>query len=240
MKRILALAVVLGALPALAQYDDYPAASFEFKPNRVSVSPARLIGGMDPSQRDQGPKVDMVWTPGLDFQELRYERVLGVQGTYGVGPIFNLYLGTDSVQATGWAAGVFGRVYAGVASGSFLQMALQYYGQSGTKIRDGGNYVRLDVPDSLVHDPVSVTVSGPQVSPSIGYQKILGRHWILEGLAGITLGWYHVKVDAPGDSVVTRVWDTFAGVTTAEELIYRTGTNWGGFFHAQISLGYAW
>ena len=96
MKR-LALVLPFLASAAFAQYDDYPVGEYTYRHHRVVVSPLKVFGGMDATKRDEGPKVDLVWVPGIDIQEIRYEFVDGPQGTFGWGPYANAYLGLDSL-----------------------------------------------------------------------------------------------------------------------------------------------
>lgn len=221
------------ATSTFAQYDDYPVGEYEYPHHRVVVSPIKVFGGMDAAKRDEGPKVDLVWVPGIDIQELRYEYVGGPQGTYGYGPILNLYLGLDSTKATSVAAGMYGRIYSGVGSGSYVQMGLQYYLQTSTYLFDGAQREIL-VGEALAPQTLAKTeakVQGPQLSPVLGVQKIFDRRWILEGQMGFTVGWYTVEYPgAPAKFEIAR------GETTE---VYEAGSDWGGFYFVQIGLGVA-
>lgn len=247
MKSLSVLCLAI-ATSTFAQYDDYPVGDYEYPHHRVVVSPIKVFGGMDAAKRDEGPKVDLVWVPGIDIQELRYEFVDGPQGTYGWGPIANLYLGLDSTKATSFAAGVFGRIYSGVGSGSYVQMGLQYYLQTGTYLFDGSpRPVQVAVKNGetvtetvMVLPKTEVKVQGPQLSPVLGVQKIFDRRWILEGQMGFTVGWYTVeypgapetfKVDREGGAVPFRE----GGSTDT----FQAGSDWGGFYFVQIGLGVA-
>lgn len=229
------LLVLALAAASLAQYDDYPVGEYEYPHHRITYSPLTLIGGMDAGKRDEGPKVDLIWVPGITIQELRYEYVGGAQGTFGWGPVLNLHLGLDSVKATGIAAGMFGRVYAGLGSGSYVQMGLQYYYQIGTKLFDGGSRTMLDAQgDSIGIARGNVTVHGPQLSPVLGYQRIFNRHWVAEAQMGFTVGWYSVDYeDLPGKFSISR------GSDETDIDTYESTSDWGGYFFVQAALGYA-
>lgn len=219
------------ATTTFAQYDDYPVGDYEYPHHRVVVSPIKVFGGMDAAKRDEGPKVDLVWVPGIDIQEIRYEFVDGAQGTYGWGPIANLYLGLDSTKATSFAAGLYGRIYSGVGSGSYVQMGLQYYLQTGSYLFDGSPRKVLVGETEITLPKTEAKVQGPQLSPVLGIQKIYDRRWILEGQMGFTVGWYTVEYPgAPAKFEVDR------GETTE---VFAAGSDWGGFYFVQIGLGVA-
>lgn len=225
------LATCVGS--ALAQYDDYPVGQYEFSHHRIVVSPVKLMGGMDDSKRDEGPKVDLKWTPNIDIQEMRYEYILGVDGTFGVGPIGTVYLGLDSVKVNSFAIGVFGRYYLGLASGPYAQFNLQYYKQGATKVHGGvGKGVRtVGGTDSVNLSDIKVEVGGPQVSPVLGYSALFGNHLVVEAQMGFTFGRY--SIDMPSGKVYTKGgWDL--------PKAYRPGQDWGGFYFVQASLGVAW
>ena len=231
MMRRLVPILLVAATSALAQYNDYPTGEYEFAHNRFVISPLKMVGGMDPAKRDEGPRVNLAWTPNIDMLEARYEYVIGVDGNLGVGPLATLYLGLDSVQATGWAAGVYGRYYMELARGGYVQFSAQWFDQTGAKVRDG------KAPNStgtaiLPESPL--TVSGPQVSPVLGYCYLVGDHLVLEAQMGFTLGDYTTTVEnGPVETLVTTP-------SMSEVRTYKTSTNWGGFYFAQISLGVAW
>jgi len=244
LMRRFVLLLVLAASTTFAQYDDYPVGEYEYPHHRVTISPIKVFGGMDATKRDEGPKVDLVWVPGIDIQELRYEYVGGPQGTFGYGPIVNAYLGLDSVKATSVAAGAFGRIYSGLGSGSYVQMSLQYFVQTGAYLFDGNPhqiFVAKPVKTALGQDSTvqesqilpktEVKVQGPQFSPVLGIQKIFDRKWILEGQMGFTVGWY--TVEYPG---APSTFDIHQGETTET---YDATSDWGGFYFVQIGLGYA-
>jgi len=225
MQRRLAPILLVAAASVMAQYNDYPTGEYEYAANRIVVSPVRVFGGMDPTKRDQGPRTNLAWTPNIDMIELRYERIVGADGTFGFGPLATYYPALDSVKATSWAAGVFGRYYMDLAHGGYVQFSAQWYDETGAKVRNG------NAPDTLgkllpVHD---VTVSGPQVSPVVGYCYLVGEHLVLEGQMGFTLGDYTTTV--ANGPVVTQG-DPHA--------VYKSGTSWGGFYFAQVSVGVAW
>ncbi len=234
MTRRIAMILVSCVGSALAQYDDYPVGQYEFSHNRFVVSPVKLMGGMDGSKRDEGPKVDLKWTPNIDIQEMRYEYILGVDGTFGVGPIGTLYLGLDSVKVNSFAIGVFGRYYLGLASGPYAQFNLQYYKQGATKVHGGvGQGFRNpnDTTNKVNLSNYRVEVGGPQLSPVLGYSAIFGNHLVLETQMGFTFGRY--SIDMPDGIVYTQGgW----GLPKA----YRAGQDWGGFYFVQASLGVAW
>ncbi len=229
---ILVLAV---AAVTFAQYDDYPVGEYEYPHHRITVSPVTLIGGMDPAKRDEGPKVDLIWVPGITIQEMRYEYVSGPQGTFGWGPIGNMYLGLDSVKATSMAFGVFGRIYSGLGAESYVQMSAQYYLQTGTKLFDGGVRTIVDADgDSVGVAKGEVKVQGPQISPVLGYQKIFNRRWILEGQMGFTVGWYNIEYSGmPKKFTIARSQDEDDTET------YESVSDWGGFYFVQVGVGYA-
>lgn len=220
---------------SLAQYDDYPVGEYEYPHHRISYSPATLIGGMDPAKRDEGPKVDLIWVPGITIQELRYEFVDGPQGTFGWGPIADVYLGLDSVKANGGAFGMFGRVYSGLGSGSYVQMGLQYYYQTGTKLFDGGSRPMYDDTGKVIGTARGdVEVQGPQLSPVLGYQKIFNRHWILEAQMGFTVGWYTIEYSGLPSKFTIARGDDLNDLET-----YESTSDWGGFYFVQLAAGYA-
>ena len=223
------LLVLALAAASLAQYDDYPVGEYEYPHHRITVSPVTVIGGMDAAKRDEGPKVDLIFVPGITIQELRYEYVDGAQGTFGWGPVANVYLGLDSVKATSFAAGLFGRMYMGIGTGSYIQMNVQYYYQTGTKLFDGTPR-EVTVDGVPVFASGDVEIQGPQLSPILGYQKMFNRRWILEGQMGFTVGWYDVKYDGL---------DKFTMKVGESEDTYKSGADWGGFYFVQIGLGVA-
>lgn len=229
MKRLPFLLLALAAA-SFAQYDDYPVGEYEYPHHRITVSPLTIIGGMDAAKRDEGPKVDLIFVPGITIQELRYEYVDGAQGTFGWGPIANVYLGLDSVKATSYALGLFGRMYLGIGTGSYVQMALQYYYQTGTKLFDGGTR-EIYVGDVASLGKGDVKVQGPQFSPALGYQKLFSHRWIVEGQMGFTVGWYDVEYDGVPKEFSVKLGDS--------EDNYASGSDWGGFYFVQIGLGYA-
>jgi hypothetical protein len=231
MMRRLAPILLAAAASALAQYNDYPTGEYDFAHNRLVISPLKMVGGMDPTKRDEGPRVNLAWTPNIDILEARYEYVIGVDGNIGVGPLATLYLGLDSVKATGWAAGVYGRYYMELGRGGYVQFSAQWFDQSGAKVRDGK---ATDTNGVLLAQQHPVTVSGPQISPVLGYCYLIGEHLILEGQMGFTLGNYTTTVD--NGPVTTKVGTS----ANSETKIYQTGNNWGGYYFAQISLGVAW
>ncbi len=235
MKR-LALVLPFLASATFAQYDDYPVGEYTYRHHRVVVSPLKVFGGMDATKRDEGPKVDLVWVPGIDIQEIRYEFVDGPQGTFGWGPYANAYLGLDSVKANSFAVGMYGRIYSGLGSGSYVQMGAQYYYQMGTKLFDGQPrtifVVGSNGSDSLLLGSTEISVQGPQISPVLGIQKIYGRRWILEGQMGFTVGWYTTSWDAPApQKFEIRRGESFER--------YQTTSDWGGFYFVQIGAGVA-
>ncbi|MCB9495411.1 MAG: hypothetical protein H6686_00800 [Fibrobacteria bacterium] len=233
MKSLSILLLTMTSL-SFAQYDDYPVGEYEYPHHRIVISPLKVFGGMDATKRDEGPKVDLIWVPGVDLQEIRYEYVGGPQGTYAFGPLFSLYLGMDSVKATSFAGGMYGRIYSGLGSGSYIQMSAQYYLQTGTKLFDGQPrdiyVVRNGKRDTVKLAPTEVKVSGPQMSPVLGIQKIYDRRWLIEGQMGFTVGWYTVDWDAPSTFEIDR---------TGSVERYQTTDDWGGFYFVQIGLGYA-
>jgi hypothetical protein len=184
------------------------------------------MGGMDGSKRDEGPKVDLKWTPNIDIQELRYEYVIGDDGTFGVGPMGTFYLGLDSIKVSSWAAGVYGRYYLGLGTGPYAQFNLQWYQQTQTKLHDG------NAVDTLGNKLPSTTVdvSGPQISPVLGYNAIFSDHFILETQMGFSIGYYNVSMP---NSVLT------VGGSGLPKL-YKSGSQWGGFYFVQLALGVAW
>jgi len=226
IRRLAAILLSIGGA-ALAQYDDYPVGQYEFCPNRVVISPIKLMGGMDATKRDQGPKVDLKWTPNIDIQEARYEYISGVEGTWGFGPIGSLYLGLDSVEVNSFAIGVFARTYLGLGSGPYAQFNLQWFHQAETKVW-GGKAVDTSGtprPDAIVN------VSGPQLSPVLGYSAVFSQHLVLEAQMGFTFGRYSIEMPN-GDIYTKGSW----GLPRA----YHAGSDWGGFYFAQLSLGVAW
>ena len=226
MMRRIALILLSCAGASLAQYDDYPVGQYEFPHNRIVVSPLKLMGGMDGSKRDEGPKVDLKWTPNIDIQEIRYEYVIGDEGTFGVGPMGSVYLGLDSLKVSSLAVGVYGRYYLGLATGPYAQFNLQWYQQAQTELH-GGNAV-----DTFGNKlPVTkVDVSGPQFSPVLGYSALFGSHFILETQMGFSIGYYNVSMP---NSVLT------VGGSGLPKL-YKSGSQWGGFYFVQLALGVAW
>lgn len=231
MTRRIVPILLAAAASVFAQYNDYPTGEYEFAHNRFVISPLKLVGGMDPAKRDEGPRVNLAWTPNIDMLEARYEYIIGVDGNLGVGPLATLYMGLDSVKATSWAAGIYGRYYMELGRGGYVQFSAQWFDQTGAKVRDGK--AQNSTGTALLPEH-ALTVSGPQVSPVLGYCYMVGEHLVLEGQMGFTLGDYTTTVDnGPVQSLVTT-----GGVT--EVKTYKNGTDWGGFYFAQISLGVAW
>ena len=226
MSRRFALILLACAGASMAQYDDYPVGQYEFPHHRIVVSPLKLMGGMDGSKRDEGPKVDLKWTPNIDIQELRYEYVIGDDGTFGVGPIGTFYLGLDSLKVSSWAAGVYGRYYLGLGSGPYAQFNVQWYQQAQTKVRNGNVQDTSGIPQA----PTTVDVKGPQVSPVLGYSAVFRDRFVLEAQMGFTIGYYDISMP---NSVLTR------GNTGLPKL-YQAGQEWGGFYFVQLALGFAW
>lgn len=226
MKTNIAWTVLAVAGAALAQYNDYPTGEYEFAHNRLVVSPIKMVGGMDPAKRDEGPKVNLAWTPNIDIVEARYEYIYGVDGTLGFGPKFVYYPGLDSVKASAFAGGVYGRYYLNLARGPYVQLALEWYSQSGAKVRNG---TALDTAGKSLAN-ATVNVSGPQASPVLGYCQVIGQHLVLEGQMGFTIGRY--TLDLPNGSVIAP--GRYSPQT------YKNGSDWGGFYFAQLALGVAW
>jgi hypothetical protein len=226
MMRGIALILLSCAGASLAQYDDYPVGQYEFAHHRIVVSPLKLMGGMDGSKRDEGPKVDLKWTPNIDIQELRYEYVIGDDGTFGVGPMGTFYLGLDSIKVSSWAVGVYGRYYLGLGTGPYAQFNLQWYQQTQTKLHDGN---AVDTFGNKLPS-TTVDVSGPQISPVLGYNAIFSNHFVLETQMGFSIGYYNVSMP---NSVLT------VGGSGLPKL-YKSGSQWGGFYFVQLALGFAW
>lgn len=226
MTRGMALILLSCAGASLAQYDDYPVGQYEFAHHRIVASPLKLMGGMDGSKRDEGPKVDLKWTPNIDIQELRYEYIIGDDGTFGVGPIGTFYLGLDSLKVSSLAAGVYGRYYLGIGTGPYAQFNLQWYQQAQTMVH-GGNAV-----DTLGNKlpATTVDVSGPQFSPVLGYNAVFSGHFVLETQMGFTIGYYDIampkSLQSVGGSGLPR--------------LYKSEQRWGGFYFVQLALGVAW
>ncbi len=228
MRRFALILLSLGGA-ALAQYDDYPVGQYEFSHQRIVVSPIKLMGGMDATKRDEGPKVDIRWTPNIDLQDIHYEYVLGVEGTLGIGPIATVYWGLDSVKANSFAVGAFARYYMGLASGPYAQLNLQWYQQYGTAVRDGNAY---DTSGSKLLPNTRVNVTGPQVSPILGYNAIFSQHLVLETQMGFTIGHYDLQM--PGGKIYTK------GAWPGYPKVYGPNNDWGGFYFVQVGLGVAW
>lgn len=218
--------VLAAATTLLAQYNDYPTGEYEFSHDRVVISPLKLVGGMDPAKRDEGPKVNLSWTPNIDILDIRYEHIVGVDGTLGFGPIFTYYPALDSVKATIWAAGIYGRYYMGLGHGPYVQFSAQWYDQTDTKVHNGSG---TDTGGQAL-SKYTLSVSGPQISPVLGYCTIVGAHLVLEAQMGFTFGSYTTTVDN-GQAVTTSLYG---------DKVYKSGTNWGGFYFAQVAIGVAW
>jgi hypothetical protein len=233
-RRILPALLALAAA-ACAQYNDYPTGEYEFVHDRFVVSPLKVVGGMDPDKRDEGPKVDVSWTPNVDLVEARYEHILGVDGTVGLGAIGTYYPTLDSIKGTIWAAGLFGRYYMDLAHGGYVQLAAQWYQQDGTKVRNGVGTAASssggDATEKSLAD-AKVAVSGPQFSPVLGYCYLVGVHLVLEAQMGFTFGSYTRSVSGGPYYVATN--------NGADTVTYKSGTSWGGFYFAQVSIGVAW
>lgn len=227
MLRAFAPIVLAASAAVFAQYNDYPTGEYEFGHDRFVVSPVKLVGGMDPAKRDEGPKVNLSWTPNIDLVEARYEHIVGSDGTIGLGAIGTYYPALDSIKGTIWAAGLFGRYYMDLAHGGYVQFAAQWYNQTGTKIHNGDG---TDVISGKSLSEATVSISGPQFSPVLGYCYLVGEHLVLEAQMGFTFGSYTSTVG--GSPVYTQ-----GKYDTTE---YKSGTNWGGFYFAQVSIGVAW
>ena len=229
------LSILLGLVAgAMAQYNDYPTGEYEFAHNRVVISPLKMVGGMDPGKRDEGPKVNLAWTPNIDMLEMRYEYIFGVDGTLSLGPLGTYYPALDSVKGTIWAAGIYGRYYLDLGQGPYVQFSAQWYNQTGTKVRDG----RAPDTSGTILAEHEVKVAGPQVSPVLGYCKLVGEHLVLEAQMGFTVGYYDIAVT--NGPVVTQ--GAFYGSygKFGEPKVYQSGSSLGGFYFAQLSLGVAW
>ncbi|HNY29459.1 MAG TPA: hypothetical protein PKO15_01100 [Fibrobacteria bacterium] len=223
------LTILIGlAGTVFAQYNDYPTGEYEYSKNRIVFSPVKMVGGMDPAKRDEGPKVNISWVPNIDIIDVRYERILGIEGSIGVGPLATYYgdWAGDSVKATAWAAGLYGRYYLDLAQGGYVQFSAQWYSQTGAKVRNGSGFDTLGNPLAAAN----VDVSGPQFSPVLGYSRIFNKHLVLEGQMGFTIGNYDRQVT--GSPVITH------GKYTIKT--YESNADWGGFYFAQIALGLAW
>lgn len=223
--------VLLGLSGSLfAQYNDYPTGEYEFSKNRFVISPVKVFGGLDQAKRDEGPKVNISFIPNFDVLEARYERILGIDGSLGVGPVATYYgsFTADSVKATAWAAGLYARYYMALASEGYAQLSVQWFNQTGAVVHNGSG---KDIKGVSLADR-SITIAGPQFSPTLGYDHLFGKHLVLEGQMGITIGNY--KRTVSGSPVVVP--GTFEGATKT----YEDGSDWGGFFFGQLAIGLAW
>ena len=248
-KTLLALLAIAPLASAMYQYDDYPVADYDYRRNHIEISPFKLFGGIDPDLIRKGPQPGFDRLPGIDRLTLSYERISGVSGSFGFGPTLTLYpvdIGGDKAF-TAFSGGAFFRYYSGIGAETFFQMAVEYMSTSGAKF-GAGNINQV----STYEGNKTVDISGPQVTPSVGYSFLFDKKWFLNVQVGYTLGYYSVKYQdghaidnsLPYGDVTAK---DAAGNLTAGQTAYKTESkgyyedSWrfGSFPHGAIALGFA-
>ncbi len=234
MRKVLfSLLALCGMASAMYQYDDYPVGDYEYRHDRIAISPLKLVGGIDPDKIYKGPQSHFDGLPGIDIISMHYEHVFGAQGSFGVGPTVSVYpvaIGDDN-SFTAFSGGGFFRYYSGIASATYFQMSAEFmYGQDakfgrGTKDADK-----------------KVSFSGPQVSPAVGYSFLIQKRWFINVQVGYTLGAYDVKYDgghAIDDSKCSGCDYSKPENQTESKGYYKDDWRFGSFLNSAVELGFA-
>ncbi|MEN9353646.1 MAG: hypothetical protein RL318_971 [Fibrobacterota bacterium] len=249
-KTLLALLSLCGVASAMYQYDDYPVADYDYRHNRIAISPLKLFGGIDPELIRKGPQSHFSGLPGIDRLTLSYERLTGVQGSFGFGPIVTIQpvdIGGDKAF-TGISGGGFFRYYSGITQATYFQMSAEYMMVTGAKFGAG------DPAQGATYDgDETLEIGGPQISPVVGYCFLFDKKWFVNVQAGYTLGFYSVAYEG-GSAVdntlpygdLTNI-DPATGSSTAGQAAYKTegkgyyADEWrfGSYLHGAVELGFA-
>lgn len=248
-KTLLALLSACGVASAMYQYDDYPVADYEYRHNRISISPLKLFGGIDPDIIRKGPQSHFDGIPGIDRLTLSYERLGGVQGSFGYGPTLTVSpvdIGGDKAF-TAISGGGFFRYYSGITQATYFQMALEYMMTSGAKFGVGN-------PDwDNYQGDKTVDIGGPQLTPAVGYCFLFDKKWFINLQGGYTIGYYSVKYQGGSAEDNTLPYGntkstTDDGVTLTYHNVnyknegkgyYVDGWRFGSHLHGAVELGFA-
>lgn len=245
-KTLLALLTACGVASAMYQYDDYPVADYEYRHNRIAISPFKLFGGIDPDLIRKGPQSRFDGLPGIDRLSLSYEHLGGVQGSFGYGPIVSVFpveIGGDNAF-NAVSGGAFFRYYSGITQATYFQMSLEYMKVLDAKF-GAGNPAPTST-QSRYDGNKSVEIGGPQLTPAVGYCFLFDKKWFINVQGGYTLGYYSVKYD--GGSAVDNTLP-YGDLTLSEadranyknegKGYYEDGWRFGSFLHGAVELGFA-
>lgn len=241
MRKILfPLLALCGMASAMYQYDDYPVGDYEYRHDRIAVSPLKLIGGIDPDKIYEGPQSHYDGLPGIDIISIHYEHVSGAQGSFGYGPTISVYpvdIGGDN-SFTAVSGGGFFRYYAGIASATYFQLSAEYMYGSGAKFNRG-----------TINADKSVDFSGPQISPAVGYSFLIQKKWFVNVQVGYTLGVYNTKYDggfalddnkfAANEELGTDGKPTNVANQKESKGYYKDGWRFGSFLNSAVEVGFA-
>ena len=243
MRKILfPLLALCGMASAMYQYDDYPVGDYEYRHDRIAISPLKLVGGIDPDKIRKGPQSHFDGIPGIDIISIHYEHVTGAQGSFGFGPTLSVYpvdIGGDK-SFTAVSGGGFFRYYAGIASATYFQLSAEYLYGSDAKFGAG----------DVINQAKTVKFGGPQISPAVGYSFLIQKKWFINVQVGYTLGAYNTKYDggfAVDDSKLTADQKTTIGadgkpdpsLQTESKGYYKDGWRFGSFLNSAVELGFA-
>lgn len=247
-KTLLALLTACGVASAMYQYDDYPVADYEYRHNRVAISPLKLFGGIDPDLIRKAPQSRFDGLPGIDRLTLSYERLGGVQGSFGYGPLLSLFpveVGGDKAF-TALSGGGFFRYYSGITQATYFQMSLEYMHVLDAKFGAG------DPNQPNYQGNKALEIGGPQLTPAVGYCFLFDKKWFINLQGGYTLGYYSVKYDGGSAEDNTQPYGsvsnkddagsaTFhaANFKTEGKGYYEDGWRFGSFLHGAVELGFA-
>lgn len=240
MRKVLfPLLALCGMASAMYQYDDYPVGDYEYRHDRIAISPLKLVGGIDPDKIYKGPQSHFDGLPGIDIISIHYEHVTGAQGSFGFGPTVSVYpvdIGGDK-SFTAVSGGGFFRYYSGIASATYFQLSAEYMYGSGAKFNRG----TIDAEKSK-----SVDFSGPQVSPAVGYSFLIQKKWFVNVQVGYTLGIYNTKYDggfafdnSKADNKTEAEVKADPSLQTESKGYYKDGWRFGSFLNSAVELGFA-
>ena len=248
MRKILfPLLALCGMASAMYQYDDYPVGDYEYRHDRIAISPLKLIGGIDPDKIRKGPQSHFDGLPGIDIISIHYEHVTGAQGSFGYGPTLSVYpvdIGGDK-SFTAVSGGGFFRYYAGIDSATYFQLSAEYLYGSDAKFGAGS-----------INQDNSVKFGGPQISPAVGYSFLIQKKWFINVQVGYTLGAYNTKYDgghaideskcgtACGDAKTAQNYETFyadpsKNLQKESKGYYKDGWRFGSFLNSAVEVGFA-
>lgn len=252
MRKIaISLLMLCGVASAMYQYDDYPTGDYEYKHDRIAVSPLKLLGGINSDDIRKGPQPQFDGLPGIDMLTLRYEHVNGPQGTYAFGPIVSIYpvaIGDDNAFQA-FAGGGFFRYYSGIASETYFQVAAEFFKSSGAKFGVGNPGGTDPLTGKNNYDGnAKVDIMGPQITPVVGYSFLFDKKWFVNLQLGYTVGYYSVKYTGGhlGDGKAVDNNKEYAKAVTNQDAYksegkgyYEDGWRFGSFLHSGIELGAA-